>query len=149
MKARIFVLGVVALVMAAATIVMWPRIVARAAGPTAPEVFASPVNGGCYIAAAGQCRLHIDPYTVNVGTGQRLDRVQVMANGSVVYDFRTDVSNPPPATGSTYTLSPVALDFAATCGTTYYINVVGKNLTDPSSFNLGQTAQFTCPANVP
>jgi hypothetical protein len=72
-----------------------------------------------------------------------------MANGQVVYDFRTDVSNPPPAGGSAYTLSQVALDFAATCGKTYTINVLGKSNTDANPLNMGQTAQFTCPAGVP
>jgi len=82
----------------------------------AEDVFASPLNGGFYIAAANQCRIHIEPYTVNVGSGNKLQSLRLQSNGVAIYDFKTDVSNPPPAGGTTYTISNVAPDFAANCG---------------------------------
>jgi hypothetical protein len=149
MKIKLAILSIVVLVAAVLALVAWPGPAARASEKADPQVFASPVNGGCYITAPNQCRLHIEPYTINVGSGQRLEAVKLQANGVTIYDFRTDVSNPPPSSGSTYTLSNVALDFAATCGTTYVLNVLGKNLADPNFLNMGQTASFTCPSSVP
>lgn len=115
----------------------------------AEDVFASPLNGGCYIAAANQCRIHIEPYTVSVGSGNKLQALRLQSNGVTIYDFKTDVSNPPPASGTTYTISNVALDFAANCGQTYVINMLGKANNDANFLNMGQTASFTCPASVP
>jgi hypothetical protein len=113
----------------------------------APQVFASPINGGCYIAAPNDCRLHVDPFSVNIAPGQHLEALQLQANGMTIYDFRTDVSNPPSAT--TYTPSLVALDFAAVCGQTYVLNILGKDSGDANFLNMGQTTSFTCPADVP
>ena len=67
------------------------------AAPDTPAGFASPINGGCYIAAADVCKIHIDPFVINIndGAGAKLERFTLYANGSPIYDFRTDVSNPP------------------------------------------------------
>jgi hypothetical protein len=119
------------------------------AAPAAPDVFASPVNGGCYIAAPGDCRLHIEPVVINLSSGSKLVAFQVQANGVTIYDYKTDVSNPPPPSGTTYTPSLVAQDFAAVCGRTYAINVLGKANTDGSFLNMGLTGSFTCPSAVP
>lgn len=119
-----------------------------AAAPASPNGFASPINGGCYIAAAGICKIHIDPFVININdaAGARLEKFTLFANGQPIYDFRTDVSNPP---DYDYWPSPVMEDFAAACGTTYYVNMVAKDTTDQNPLNYGQTAEFTCPSVVP
>jgi hypothetical protein len=122
---------------------------APAGAAAAPEVFSSPINGGCYIAAPGQCRLHVDPFTVNIVPGRRLSTLKLQANGVTIYDFRTDVSNPPPFSGSTYAPSLVAQDFAAVCGRTYVLNLLGQDTGDSNLLNMGQTTEFTCPSVVP
>lgn len=111
----------------------------------AQAVFASPVNGGCYITAPGQCRIHIDPVTISIGSGKRLELIVVQLNGKTIYDYRTDVSNPPPNVGSTYTFSPVGLDFGALCGKRYSVNVLAKDTGDTNPLNVGATDEFTCP----
>lgn len=123
-------------------------IVAAAAVAASPNVagaiFASPLSAGCYIIAPNQCRIHIEPVTVNILTGQKLESVQLVLDGNVIYDFATDFSNKPPASGDTYTLSPVAVDFGAACGKTHQIHLRGRDTGDSTSFVLGQTS-FTCP----
>jgi hypothetical protein len=151
MRIRLAVL--ILLVLVAMTFAVLPGIAkpvtVPAAKPAAPLVFASPINGGCYIAAPNQCRLHVDPFTVNIASGKRLESLQLQANGKTVYDFRTDISNPPPSIGTTYTPSLVAQDFAATCGVTYTLNIVGKDSGDTNPLNMGLTGPFVCPTSVP
>ncbi len=144
---RFILLLAVALVLA--VIAAWPGTAQRPEEANAPEVFSSPINGGCYIAAPGECRIHVDPFTINVVTGTRLQAFELMANGETIYSFRTDVSNPPPSSGSTYTPSLVALDFAATCGEDYVLNILGRDSGDTNFLNMGQTSAFTCPSSVP
>ena len=114
----------------------------------APDGFASPINGGCYITAPNVCKLHVDPFTINIndGAGAKLVKFSLYANGNPIYNFQTDVSNPP---GVDYTPSLVAMDFAASCGVTYYMNLVAQDTTDANPLNYGQTKQFTCPLGVP
>jgi hypothetical protein len=114
----------------------------------APEVFASPIHAGCYIAAPGDCRIHIDPFTVNVddGNGDKLAHFQITANGNILYDFKPDMFNPPIGD---YTPSMVMQDFAATCSQTYQVNLSCQDSGDPNLFNCGQTSTFTCPSSVP
>lgn len=144
---RFIILLAIPLVLA--VIAAWPGIAQRPEEANAPEVFSSPINGGCYIAASGECRIHVDPFTINVGSGRRLVAFELQANGQTIYSFRTDVSNPPPFSGTTYTPSLVALDFAATCGEEYSLNIIGRDSGDMNFLNMGQTAAFTCPSNVP
>jgi hypothetical protein len=120
----------------------------RSNAGAAPEVFSSPINGGCYITSPNECKLHVDPFTVNIndGAGAKLVEFILHANGQPIYHFRTDVSNPPAAD---YTPSLVAMDFAATCGETYYMNILGRDSLDANLLNMGQTAEFICPATVP
>jgi hypothetical protein len=80
------------------------------------------------------------------GAGARLQQFTLYANGIPIYDFRTDVSNPP---GADYSPSMVALDFAAQCGKKYTVNMIAKDTSDANPLNYGQTAEFTCPASVP
>ncbi len=104
-------------------------VVFRSNASASPEVFSSPINGGCYIAAPNQCRRHVDAFTINVNyaAGAKLVEFILHANGQPIYHFATDVSNPPIGN---YTPSPVALDFAATCGETYYMNILGRDKAD-------------------
>lgn len=109
--------------------------------------FSSPINGGCYIAAPNQCKIHLDPFIINMENayGKALERFVLYANGIPIYDFRTDVSNPP----YSFSPSPVALDFAATCGETYTINMEVKTQDYPNFLNAGLIENVTCPSVVP
>jgi hypothetical protein len=121
----------------------------------APDIFASPIQAGCYIAAPADCRIHADPFTITIASGQKLVTFRLVAinitksgTQTAVYDFRTDQSNPVPFIGTTYTPSLVSQDFAATCGDTYQLSLQGQDSGDPSLFNLGLTNSFTCPTGV-
>jgi hypothetical protein len=125
------------------------------AAPNAPAIFASPVQAGCYIAAPNDCRIHADPFTINIASGQKLVFFQLVAiqigtgQQTAIYDFHTDQSNPAPAVGTTYTPSLVAQDYAATCGKSYQLSLQGRDSGDASAFNLGLTSTFACPSSVP
>ena len=119
-----------------------------------PDVFANPVHAGCYIAAPSDCRIHVEPFTITVNSGSKLVYFQLWASrigysAGMIYDFRPDVSNPLPLSGSVVTPSLVAQDYAAQCGATYYIYLIGRDTFDTTQYILGSTAQFTCPTNVP
>ena len=119
-----------------------------------PDIYASPVNAGCYIAAPSDCRIHVEPLAINIQSGSKLVYFQLLATrlGSgtqVIYDFRPDLSNPLPLSGTVVTPSLVAQDYAALCGETYYISLIGRDSLDPNEYYLGSTGEFTCPANVP
>jgi len=121
--------------------------------PTVPEIFASPVHAGCYLARDDRCKIHVEPFTINIASGQKLVLFRLVAIRStgpqtIIYDWRPDQSNPAPALGTTYTPSLVAKDFAATCGESYEISLQGKDTGDASLFNLGLTDQFTCPTGT-
>lgn len=118
------------------------------AAPASPSGYASPINGGCYIAAPDVCKIHIDPFTINIndGANAKLEQFTLYANGKPIYDFRTDVSNPP---GVDYSPSLVMEDFAAQCGESYVVNMIAKDTSDANPLNYGQTTEFTCPAEVP
>ncbi len=116
------------------------------------NIFASPVHAGCYQVTHNQCKIHVEPFTLNLATGEKLVFFQLTAtrerNGiqKVIYDFRPDVSQPVPFSGNTYSPSPVAKDFAATCGETYSISLQGQDTGDPNPYTLGTTGKFSCPA---
>lgn len=117
----------------------------------AVNIYASPVQAGCYLAQHDLCKIHVDPFTINLTSGKKLVYFQLvtirMGTGEqrVIYDFRTDQSNPVPFLGSTYTPSKVAKDFAASCGQTYTLSLQGRDTGDATGYNLGMTTQFTCP----
>jgi hypothetical protein len=119
------------------------------------NIYASPIQGGCYVAAPRDCRLHVDPFTINLQTGSKLVYFQLVSidtsfgASQVIYDFRPDQSNPVPPIGNTYTPSLVAQDFAATCGHKYMINLQGQDTLDPNPFSLGLTHEITCPSTAP
>lgn len=111
-------------------------------------VSVSPINGGCYIAGPNQCKIHVDPFTIDIDnvSGHELVQFTIYANGSPIYDFRTDANYPPVNDYSPY---PVALDFAATCGESYILNSKAATVESPVPVYIGQTTEFTCPLNVP
>ena len=121
----------------------------------APDIFASPVQAGCYIAGPNDCRIHVEPFTINLAPASKLVNFQLVTiqigTGvqRVIYDFRPDLSNPVPFIGTTFTPSLVAQDFAATCGKTYQLSLQGRDTLDSNNFNLGLTNSFTCPAIMP
>ena len=120
-----------------------------------PEIFASPIHGGCYIAGPSECRIHVEPFTIDIASGTKLAFFKLVAiqmgtgAQTVIYDWRPDQSNPVPSIGTTYTPSLVAQDFAATCGKSYEISLQGKDTGDTNTFNLGLTGQFTCTLGMP
>ena len=119
------------------------------------NIYASPIQAGCYIAASNDCRIHVEPFTIDLTSGTKLVFFQLISINSsngvqrVIYDFRPDQSNPVPFLGDTYTPSLVAQDFAAICGNKYEINLQGQDTGDAGPFSLGLTGQFTCPASAP
>lgn len=116
-----------------------------------PEIYASPVQAGCYLARRDRCKIHVDPYTITIANTKKLVRFQLVAIRAgtgvqtVIYDWRPDQSNPAPSSGSTYSPSPVAKDFGASCGGSYTLSLQGQDTGDTTLFNLGLTNQFTCP----
>lgn len=118
------------------------------------NIYASPVQAGCYLARHDICKIHVDPFTINLTSGQKLVYFKLVTTrigtGSqqVIYDFRPDQSNPVPFLGNTYTPSRVAKDFAATCGQIYMVSLQGRDTGDTTGYNLGSTAQFTCPTGT-
>ena len=132
-----------------------PHITVPAATPAAPEIYASPIHGGCYIAGPSECRIHVEPFTINIQSGSKLALFRLVAIQmpssvqTVIYDWRPDQSNPAPPSGTTYTPSLVAQDFAATCGKSYEISLQGKDTLDGNVYNLGLTGQFTCTLSMP
>lgn len=119
-----------------------------------PEIYASPVHAGCYLARSDRCKIHVDPFTINLSSGKKLAKFRLVATrvGSgaqtTIYDFRPDLSNPLPASGNSITPSLVAKDYAAVCGQTYSISLQGQDTGDATLFNLGTTGQFTCPTGT-
>ena len=156
MRIRVFVLlGIVILLLGMLAAVPLFNHYNRVQAAT--DIYASPVQAGCYIAAPNDCRIHVDPFTINLNTipGTKLVQYSFVAiqmpSGiqTTIYDFRTDQSNPAPSLGTTYSPSLVAQDFAAACGKIYEISLQGKDSHDSSVYNLGLTGQFTCPTGVP
>jgi hypothetical protein len=149
---KFLLFGLFALVLA--VLVAWPVLNNRGQVRAALDIFASPVHGGCYIAGPSDCRLHVEPFTINLASGKKLVKFQLIAIQSgtgtqtMIYDFRPDQSNPVPTSGSTFSPSLVAKDFAATCGKSYEISLQGQDTGDANAFNLGLTGYFTCPTGT-
>lgn len=120
-----------------------------------PNIYASPLHGGCYQVRPDRCKIHLEPFTIDMAPGTSLVRFQVTAinaasgKQTIIYDFRPDLSNPPTAfLSAAYTPTSVAKDFAAVCSNSYIVSLQGQDSGDGTMFNLGQTAQFTCPVGV-
>jgi hypothetical protein len=120
-----------------------------------PDAYASPIHGGCYIAAASDCRLHVEAFTISIASTKKLVLFQLVTiqggSGAVttIYDWRPDLSLPIPVSGDTYTPSLVSQDFAASCGKSYQISLQAMDSGDYTLYNLGTTGQFTCPSSTP
>jgi hypothetical protein len=149
----LLLIGVLVLILA--LVILWPIFRRGSQVNAAVNVFASPIQGGCYIAGPNDCRLHVDPFSIDIATGKKLVYFQLIAIKSgtgaqtLIWDFRPDVSNPVPFSGSLVTPSLPNLDFAATCGQTYSIDLQGQDTGDSGPFNLGMTNPIHCPTNVP
>lgn len=122
----------------------------RPAAPAvaAPNAFYGPVQGGCYLATEVSCAVHIDgwqPIVVNPGrrlVGFRLGLQNVVTGKTtILYDFRTDLSNPP----SDYVPSLVRGDYAAACGETYAVILSVRDSGDQDYGQTGMTNAFACP----
>jgi hypothetical protein len=155
MRKRLLVLfGLVGLVIIGLLIAV-PSYLAGNRVQAAVDIFASPVHAGCYIAGPSDCRIHVEPFTINLASGKKMvffALVAIQFPGGIqtkIYDWRPDQSNPVPSIGTTYTPSLVAQDFAATCGKNYEISLQGQDSGDAGPFNLGLTGQFTCPSGMP
>ena len=110
--------------------------------PPALAVQSSPINAGCYIAAPGKCMIHVDPITIRVTSGQKLSSFKLLASGSPIYQFSTDISNPP---AGNYSPSISAVDFAVTCGQSYVLALSARDSGDASFVQIGSTPSLTCP----
>jgi hypothetical protein len=115
----------------------------------APNVFSGPINGGCYLDTPMSCRLHIDKWQpITSDAGQQLVGFQLLAvpagsgSGALLYDFRSDVSNPP---GGSYLPSLVKQGFAAQCGMSYELSLRAKDTGDLDFEEVGRTNVFQCP----
>jgi len=154
MRTRILIVAVI-LLLAVLALALLPLLNRGAQVSASTDIFASPVHAGCYIAAVNDCRIHVEPFTINIAAASKLKNFSLVAirfPGSAqtkIYDWRPDQSNPVPSLGTTYTPSLVAQDFAASCGQIYEISLQGQDTLDANTFNLGLTSQFTCPATIP
>ncbi len=160
MRTRIIlILGIVAIVavlLTAAPLLDRCSQAAAAQGePLSPDVFASPIQAGCYIAAVNDCRIHVELFTITVNTGSHLvffslvTTQQGTGTQRVIHNFKPDLSNPVPLSGTTFTPSPVTQDYAATCGLTYNLSLQARDTLDPNPYNLGTSGWFTCPPTAP
>jgi hypothetical protein len=146
--------SVLSLILLGALALMAATMVRPPVAQAAPDIFASPIQAGCYLTRPDRCKIHVDPFTINIAAGQKLVQFQLVAirtgtgKQTVIYDFRPDQSNPVPFIGTTFTPSLVAKDFAATCGQSYTISLQGRDSGDASLFNLGSSTQFTCPTGT-
>jgi hypothetical protein len=126
-----------------------PAGLAAPAAYAAPNAFSGPVQGGCYLRSETACAIHVTGWQpVTVDQGLAIDAVRLGARraGEMtfrnLYDFRTDVSNPPL---TTYQLSPVRRDFAAACSASYELRVMARPRATTTFTEVGRTNVFTCP----
>lgn len=112
-----------------------------------PLIFASPIHAGCKAFNARTCQIVVEPFTINIASGQRLAAFQIQVDGTVVYDWKPDQSNPPLA--PTYSPTRVAWGFGVTCNRSHTVSLVGRDTGDSGFLNLGMTAPISCPAPLP
>ena len=149
MKKTLILLSLLLLVLFSA-FAAWQFFAPQQNVTAAPEVFQSGISAGCYIAAPNACKIHIDPFTINVddGNNEKLVEFQIVANDSVIYHFKTDSTSANIPSGD-YAPSLVMQDFAATCGETYEVQLRAKDEGDAGLLIAGTTGTFTCPSSVP
>lgn len=158
MKKTLILLSLLFLVLLAA-FAAWQFLAPQQNVTAAPEVFQSGISAGCYIAAPNACKIHVDPFTINVddGNNEKLVEFQIVANEmvnqnvvnqTVIYHFKTDsISTNIPA--GDYAPSLVMQDFAVTCGLAYAVELRARDEGDASLLIAGTTGTFTCPSTVP
>jgi hypothetical protein len=143
MRIRPIVLGNALLMSLIALLIPASVRAPQRAAISAPNLFSGVINGGCYAHAGFQCSIRIDAFQpISVDSGNALLAMQLRANGTTVYDFRSDVSNPP---GGLYLPSNVALDFAARCGEPYVMTLHARQTSSTEFQLLGTTNEFVCP----
>ena len=139
----------------AGVLAFWPAVNPGSKVGAAVNIYASPIQAGCYISGPNECRIHVEPFSIDIASGMKLVRYQLVTiqGGSsiqtIIHDFRPDQSNPVPYIGSTFSPSLVAQDYIATCGKSYEVSLQGQDTGDLSLYNLGLTGQFTCPSGMP
>jgi hypothetical protein len=78
MRTRLFLIfGIVLLLVGA--LAAWSALTHPGRAVAAPEIFASLVHGGCYIAAPSDCRIHVEPFTINIASGKKLVLFKLVA----------------------------------------------------------------------
>lgn len=132
-----------AVVLAAAIAAGAARGEEREAAVRSPLIFASPIHAGCKTFNARTCQIVIEPVNINIAPGQSLMAYRILVDGSVVYDWAADQSNPPG--GPTYSPSRVAWGFGVKCGTTHTVNLQGRDSGDSGLLSLGLSGAITCP----
>jgi hypothetical protein len=156
MKRRLLTSGLILLVLVGVGLALGQVFGRPETVSAAPNVFASPVHAGCYIAAPNDCRIHTEPLSIAINSGSKLVKVSLVSINigtgvqRIMYDFRPDQSNPLPLSGTIVNLSGVAQDFGASCGKSYQVSLQGSDTLDGGiTYNLGLTNTFTCPAALP
>ena len=59
--------------------------------PAAPEIFASPIHGGCYIAGPSECHIHVEPFTINIAFNPGISLVESARVGLIAERLITEV----------------------------------------------------------
>jgi hypothetical protein len=111
----------------------------------ADAVTGTPIAAACY-EVRGRCRVHVEPFTLTPAPGARLESFTIRFGSSPLYEFRTDVGNPPAAP---YLSDLPRRDFAARCETSQTVSVTAKDSADVSPVSIGRTATLTCPTPLP
>jgi hypothetical protein len=109
----------------------------------APTVLAGSLEGGCYLETPTVCKIHVDPFTIDIAPGESLLGFQITANGQTLYDFGASINFSPVIS---YTPSSVALDFAASCGETYTLELHALDTSDLDFVTIGGTQPILCPS---
>lgn len=117
---------------------------ALAPGAAVAAAAGGPIQAACF-ATRGGCRIQVAPFQIDIAPGQHLERYEVRVGGVRVYDFRTDVSNPP---SFSYWATMPERGFAARCARSYVVSAAAQDSGDRALQALGATAEIECPVAV-
>ena len=98
-RAKWFIVGAVLVILSVLAVRLTTSVYA-ATPPTVPEIFASPVHAGCYLAKLDRCQIHVEPFTINIALGTKLAQFQLVAirvrtgTQPVMNGWRPEQSNP-------------------------------------------------------
>lgn len=109
----------------------------------APTVLLGPLEGGCYLETPINCKMFVEPFTIEISPGESLVAFQLIANEQTVYTYSTTQNYRP---FGSYTPGLVAQDFAAACGNSYTLTLKALDTGDLDFVTIGQTEPFTCPS---